>query len=370
MCGISGYIGESKKPDLTYEIITSVFKLIETRGTDAAGFWGTDSSGKVFYHKEPVRSSELVKHEDWRNLSKHNLDLLFVHARWASQGVGEPHMNKNNHPFTSTDKEVSLIHNGRIPEFDILKRKYQVLSDCDSEIILRIIESGNVYDDSEVKKEFSALPLEVGKRMMGIRDVFSIINYGQMAVAFGERHFDGRRNMWLFRNKHRSLWLIDLREPLGQVFFCSTPDIWQDALSECGSALGSIQKLIELPTDEVWHFDINSKQRHPAKVNRYQVCREKTAVEWKESNHVPVQKREVTAEVVTKLDEHEELVKKKDTEISLSRLKKQCLGIKEVVLKIKTKIYNKSRSDSMSSSEWSSLLSSLQNIERDLRLLL
>lgn len=342
--------------------------MTETRGTDAAGFWGVDVLGKVFYHKEPVRSSELVKHAAWEELNGRNLDMLFVHARAASQGVGEPRTNKNNHPFTSTDKEISLIHNGRIPEFDLLKRKFQVLSECDSEIILRIIESGNAYDDAEVIKEFDALPLEIGRRMMGIRDVFSLINHGHMAVAFGERHADGRRNMWLFRNKHRSLWVVDLRSVLGQVFFCSTPDIWQDALAECNTSLGSVQKLIELPPEEVWHFQINNKQRHPSKVSRYQVCREDKTTKWDENcTPMPVQRRKVTVEVVSKLNEHEELayvVKKKMK--PLKKIKKQCLEISEAVSKVKTVAYNKVREGSMSDGELTDLLESLHSIRKDL----
>lgn len=370
MCGISGYIGESKDPELTYDIITNVFKITETRGTDAAGFWGVDTTGKVFYHKEPVRSSELVKHSTWQELSGQKLDMLFVHARAASQGVGEPHTNKNNHPFTSTDKEISLIHNGRIPEFDTLKKKFQVLSDCDSEVILRIIESGDAYDDSEIIKEFGNLPIEIGRRMMGIRDVFSLINHGHMAVAFGERHADGRRNMWLFRNKHRSLWIVDLRAPLGQIFFCSTPDIWQDALADCKTSLGSVQKLIELPPEEVWHFQINGKARHPSKVNRYQVCRENNATKWDENTTpLPVQKKEVTAEVVTKLNDQEELsyVIKKKVDEPTKRLKRQCSEIREVVSRIRTVVYNKIREGSMSDSELSDLLESLHSAEKDLQ---
>lgn len=369
MCGIAGYIGLSKNQAVTYDIITNVFSKTESRGTDAAGFWGTDPSGKVFYHKEPIRSSELVKNPAWQQLKDYNLDMLLVHARAASQGVGEPRTNKNNHPFTSTDKEISLVHNGRIPEFDYLKQKFQVLSDCDSEILLRIIESGDAYEDTDIAKEFSGLLPQVGRRMMGIRDVFSLINHGHMAVAFGERLAEGR-NLWLFRNRHRSMWLVDLRESLGQVFFCSTPDIWQDALSECDTNLGSVQKLIELPSEEVWHFSITNQELHPSRVNRYQVCRESKPTKWTDDGPCPVQRREAKVEVVTKLNEQEECyaptVKKKEKTISLRQLKKRCSGIKEVVSRIRTAAYNKAKEQSITEREWEELIESLQSAERDL----
>ena len=268
MCGISGYIGKSKNQSITHDLITRVFSRTESRGTDAAGFWGTSSCGKIFYYKEPVRSSALVKMGVWRQLKSQSLDLLLVHARAASQG--EPQINKNNHPFISANKETSLIHNGRIPEFDSLKQMFQVISDCDSEVLLRIIEAGDFYNENDVFKEFAELPIKIGRRMMGIRDVFSLITQGHMAVAVGQRS-QAERNLWLFRNQFRSLWVIDLRESLGQVFFCSTPDIWQDALLNCGFNLKE-QKLIELPPEEVWHFSANDER--PANVSRYKVCKE------------------------------------------------------------------------------------------------
>jgi predicted glutamine amidotransferase len=70
------------------------------------------------------------------------LDMLLVHARGASHGVGSPDDNKNNHPFVSNCKTVGLVHNGRIPdnEYRSLIKKYQVESSCDSELFLRIFE--------------------------------------------------------------------------------------------------------------------------------------------------------------------------------------------------------------------------------------
>lgn len=240
-------------------------------------------NGTVFYHKEPIQSSRLVKKSIWQNLRKENLNLMFVHARAAS--AGKPIINKNNHPFTSTDKEICLIHNGCVPEYDELKKKFEVVSECDSEILLRIIEAG-------------------GGSMDGIRDIFSFTSQAQMAVALGERHNDGKRTMWLFRNKHRSLWLIDLRRPLGQVFFCSTPEIWTTALSEKGITLNSIQKLIELPVQQVWQFTLDGE--HPATVKRYEVCREQGILPVND-DFVPIQQRKVVISVVSKLNSQEEL---------------------------------------------------------------
>jgi hypothetical protein len=94
-----------------------------------------------------------------------------------------------------------------------------------------------------------------------------------MAVALGETVKD-TKHLWLFRNKHRTLWVIDLREYLGQVFFCSTPDIWQDAIVKSKIKIMHKQKLIELPPEEIWHLSVNNKNPYVKSVDKYKVSRE------------------------------------------------------------------------------------------------
>ena len=152
------------------------------------------------------------------------LNILLVHSRRASQGIGEPANNANNHPFVSDDGNLALIHNGRIFEFDKLKNDYPIISQCDSEILLRIVEAGQ-YN----KSDFDDLDSHVAQRMIGIRDIFSQIQEGHMAVAIGER-WKQVSYLWLFRNQYRSLWVVDLRDTLGQMFFCSTANLWCESL--------------------------------------------------------------------------------------------------------------------------------------------
>lgn len=265
MCGIAGYIGKSKRPDVSFHLITKLFEKIETRGQDASGFWGTQSGdGKVLYHKEPGRSTNFVKKDVWKDVQKLNPNLLMVHARGASYGVGLPSINKNNHPFVSEDLNTGLIHNGRIPDYvyDSLNKKYECLSSCDSEILLRIFMSASSYKSEDIEVEFSEEP-DIATKLMGIRDIWSTVARGHMAVGIGERLKD-RRRLWLFRNQYRSLWLVDLRELLGQVFFVSTKAIWDDAIKECNPAKSLLSKhkvkLVELPTEEVWVMEISDDE--------------------------------------------------------------------------------------------------------------
>jgi hypothetical protein len=363
LCGIAGFIGQSKLPDVTCEIITHVFSRTEVRGIDAAGFWGVDAEGNVLYHKEPCRSSELVKKDAWKEVITRPLDLLLVHARAASQGVGEPYINRNNHPFLSTDGSLGLIHNGRITEYETLRNKYQVLSDCDSEILLRIIEAGEDYNDSD----FPTMEPPLSSRFMGIRDVFSLVSHGHMAVALGERLDDGRRRLWLFRNRHRSLWAVDLRHNLGQVFFCSTPEIWREALSVCKPFRK--QKLIEIPEEEVWFFEIGEKKQAEG-VTRYQVHKELVCGELAEGKPRPITLRTKKA-VLTKLNEEDELpsVKKKEKRSGpypLTDLETCCMHISDSLRRIQTLAFAMEKDGSMTDQEWSAIIESVNIIKSDL----
>ncbi len=232
MCGILGFVGESKNPLLSYEIMTNVFCEMESRGTDAAGCWATNKAGNVMTCKESIRASEFVKTTFWESLVTFRPDLLLCHARAASRG--DASINHNNHPFLSDNGRLAVIHNGTLSEYDMLKSRFRVNSDCDSEMILRIIE---------------AAP----SRLSGVANVFSYIQQGHMAVAVGEV-IGTDKEMMLFRNRHRPLWLIDLRAPLGQVFFCSTRQIWQNSLHNTNYKLYSQQKVTEVLPGEVWHF--------------------------------------------------------------------------------------------------------------------
>jgi hypothetical protein len=191
----------------------------------------------------------LIQGQIWRAVKNFNANLLLVHARAAS--YGEPSANINNHPFVSSDWNLGLVHNGCITEYDELRLKYEVLSRCDSEILLRMIEAGP-------------------NRLEGIQTVLSHIRAGHMAVAVGEKGTSSR-DLYLFRNQHRTLWAFDLRDTLGQIFFCSTPDIWLEAVAQCRLSrrfLGR-ETMVDLPTNEVWHLQTNSGKFF---VQRYRSC--------------------------------------------------------------------------------------------------
>ncbi len=226
---------------------------------------------------------------------------MIVHARAASNGPTHALDNKNNHPFTSSNFRLGLAHNGSIgEEAQFLKNKYQILSDTDSEFLLRIYE--NSLEDN-CYYNIDNVPLHLSHKITGILDIWSIIKSGSMSVALGERLEQNSRDLFLFRNEKRPLWIADLRKTLGQIFFFSTPDIWIDALSD-NSDLKNLcwgsQKIIKVPHSEIWHMQIDSS--NPI-VNKNNFFRFKVNVNQKideiSDEYVPVKEQPIDLGLIT-----------------------------------------------------------------------
>jgi len=310
MCGIAGYIGASKNHKLTYELITNLFDYLELRGTDAAGVWGTEIApkGRVIYHKEPIRSSEFIKKKFWTNrIRRTKLDMMLVHARATSKGNGHASDNSNNHPFVSSDKRIGMVHNGTIDEANYLKNKYKIISNTDSEVLLRMYEHAAEGDQIELSDD---IPTHVSDRLHGVRDIWSTILHGAMAVAFGERIDDHTRMLCLFHNEQRPLWMADLRESLGQLFFFSSPDIWYRALDVSSKTLQNIcsqeLKLHEVPVREAWFFMIDEKRPHFEDLSQMYPMKMKvknTSRPWQEDCVLDIKGPEVELSVITELQD-------------------------------------------------------------------
>lgn len=233
--------------------------------------------------------------------------MLLVHSRATSNKGGRAICNMNNHPFVSLDRRIGMVHNGTIEEIDFLKDKYQTLSDTDSECLLRIYEHGFDNQDFIIPN----VPEEVSLRMSGIRDIWSYISTGAMAVALGERHDDNRRGLFLFRNDKRPLWLADLRNLLGQIFFFSSPEIWYNAINENSYLKKECwhnQKLIEMPHNQAWYFEINENEKTVSENNifRFKLEVKSTGIEFKQGEYKKIKPSQVNLKVITNLDDDEE----------------------------------------------------------------
>lgn len=184
MCGIVGYIGlEDSK-----EILLRGLEKLEYRGYDSAGIAIMSEEG-VEVFKEKGRIADL------RNIV--NFDMVGTtgigHTRWATHGVPS---HSNAHPHTSTSGRFTLVHNGVIENYELLKKEYLMdvsfKSDTDTEVIVQLIEKF-VNKGEAVETAFShTLELLKGSYAIALLDnqnpdiIFVAKNKSPLLVGVGE----------------------------------------------------------------------------------------------------------------------------------------------------------------------------------------
>ena len=133
MCGIVGYIGQNE----ALPILVGGLKKLEYRGYDSSGV-ALIEDGKI----ETVRASgKIAALEDkLKNKPLHG-HIGIAHTRWATHGAPT---EQNAHPHQSFDGKISIVHNGIIENYAILKKKLQTegvefKSETDTEVVAHLI---------------------------------------------------------------------------------------------------------------------------------------------------------------------------------------------------------------------------------------
>jgi len=150
MCGIIGYIGKQKALSIGLEGL----KRLEYRGYDSAGAAFFDSKNKNIRAVKAVgRISNLEeKLEPIKNVGT----CAIFHTRWSTHG--EPN-KKNAHPHWDCAKNIFLVHNGIIENYETLKRAlikkgHRFVSDTDTEVLAHLIEESRIMNhESRMKLE-------------------------------------------------------------------------------------------------------------------------------------------------------------------------------------------------------------------------
>ncbi|MCM3585573.1 glutamine--fructose-6-phosphate transaminase (isomerizing) [Mesobacillus maritimus] len=132
MCGIVGYIGYNDSK----EILLKGLEKLEYRGYDSAGIAVINNEG-VHVFKEKGRIVDLRAAVDTNVEASTGIG----HTRWATHGVPS---KTNSHPHQSASGRFTLVHNGVIENYDLLKREYlqnvSMKSETDTEIIVQLVE--------------------------------------------------------------------------------------------------------------------------------------------------------------------------------------------------------------------------------------
>jgi glutamine---fructose-6-phosphate transaminase (isomerizing) len=144
MCGIVAYIGSKD----AYPILIKGLKRLEYRGYDSAGV--ALLNGDTAIYKKKGKVSELEDHVR----GKETVSTIGIgHTRWATHG--EP-SDLNAHPHHSEKGLFTIIHNGIIENYSVLKKTLmdqgmKFYSETDTEVLANLIEF--IYTSEEVSVE-------------------------------------------------------------------------------------------------------------------------------------------------------------------------------------------------------------------------
>lgn len=133
MCGIVGYIGSQD----AYPILIKGLRRLEYRGYDSAGV--ALLNGETYIYKKKGKVSELEDHVRGKETK---CSIGIGHTRWATHG--EP-SDLNAHPHQSEKGLFTIIHNGIIENYAVLKQSLMdqgmsFYSETDTEVLANLIE--------------------------------------------------------------------------------------------------------------------------------------------------------------------------------------------------------------------------------------
>ncbi len=131
MCGIFAYVGQSE--DAAATVLVGL-KLLEYRGYDSWGI-AVKQGKKLTVEKHVGKIGDAT-------VSLPSSSLGIGHTRWATHGGVTV---ENAHPHLDCTKEVSVIHNGIIENYqelkdDLLQKGHTFLSETDTEVVPHLIE--------------------------------------------------------------------------------------------------------------------------------------------------------------------------------------------------------------------------------------
>ena len=144
MCGIVGYIGSQD----AYPILIKGLKRLEYRGYDSAGV--ALLNGETHIYKKKGKVTDL---EDYVRGKETKCSIGIGHTRWATHG--EP-SDLNAHPHHSEKGLFTIIHNGIIENYAVLKKSLMeqgmsFYSETDTEVLANLIEY--IYTSQKVSVE-------------------------------------------------------------------------------------------------------------------------------------------------------------------------------------------------------------------------
>jgi hypothetical protein len=206
MCGIMGFIRTAKPSANRVKVLEELMIGIQSRGNHATGVSVVSRTDRM-WAKAPYPARMFVRSEWWEKAVRMNPELMIGHARFATHG--DASRNVNNHPHVSADLRWMLVHNGVIHE-DAKSLGVALEGECDSEIILRLIERDGV------------------EKTVDLMQGFSTSWYACLAID------TVKGVMWAWRNERSPLVIANMSDTIGGVVLASTEGILRDAVRVAG----------------------------------------------------------------------------------------------------------------------------------------
>ncbi len=132
MCGIIGFVDNGA----TAPIVVNGLRNLEYRGYDSAGV-AIVTKGKLLLRKDV---GQLAQVEEKYGLSSLPSGTAIGHVRWATHGGVT---QANAHPHLDCKREIAVVHNGIIENYQELRRRleprHKFVSQTDTEVIPHLI---------------------------------------------------------------------------------------------------------------------------------------------------------------------------------------------------------------------------------------
>ncbi len=146
MCGIIGYVGDKDAAPL----LLNGIRRLEYRGYDSWGLAIVQDEISLVKSTGKISDAEL-------NPLELKGKVGIAHTRWATHGGVT---DENAHPHTSCGKEIAIVHNGIIENYQEIKKSlladgHSFTSQTDSEVIAHLLER-YYHKSKDIKKALLA----------------------------------------------------------------------------------------------------------------------------------------------------------------------------------------------------------------------
>lgn len=191
MCGIVGYVGREQVAPI---LLDGLAKL-EYRGYDSAGIAVSDLDANENNEIEVIKAKGRLKilNEMTDNGRAVHGFCGIGHTRWATHG--EPSV-VNSHPHFEKDKNVVLVHNGIIENFQNLKERlvkmdYEFISETDTEVLVHLLD--HYYTGDPLEAITKMMLRATGSYALGVMfkdrpgEIYAVRKDSPLIVGLGEK---------------------------------------------------------------------------------------------------------------------------------------------------------------------------------------